>query len=96
MDLLLWHKRVKERFSENKERLWDSSFIYEGKVCRHPSRELFYTGKYLLDTKEVKINDGDIVGILKSEPNKFAKDNLTEFVRRSNYIILKCAENLHS
>lgn len=92
MDLLLWHKRIKERYRENKERLWNSSFIYENKVCLHSSGKFYYTGKYQLDTKGVEINDGDWVGILKSDPNKYKTGEITEYVFKSNYIILEHTE----
>lgn len=91
MDLLLWHKRMKEQYSDNQERLWESDFLYEGKVCLHPSGKMFYTGKYQLDTKDVTINDGDWVGILKSDDNKYKRDGITEFVRKGNYIVLERA-----
>ena len=92
MDLLLWHKRMHERYSDNHERLWDSNFIYEGRACKHPSRNIFYTGEYQLETKDVSINDGDWVGIKKVDENKHPIGDIKSFVFKSNYIILEKAE----
>lgn len=92
MDLLLWHKRMKDLYEDNSERLWDSNFVYENKVCLHPSGRFYYTGKYQLDTKDVEINDGDWVGILKSDKNKHPSGEITDYVWKSNYIILEHAE----
>lgn len=93
MDLLLWHKRIKDMYSDNHERLWDSKFIYEGKVSRHPSKNFFYTNIYQLETKDVDINEGDLVGILERTDNKFKTGTITDFVFKNNYIILEKAKN---
>ncbi len=92
MDLLLWHKRMKKKYADDHERLWDSNFIYEGRVCKHPSRNIFYTGEYQLETKDVSIDDGDWIGILKSDENKHPIGEIKRFVFKSNYIILEKAE----
>ena len=92
MDLLLWHKRMKDLYEDNRERLWDSDFIFENKVCLHPSGKFYYTGRYQLDTKDVILNDGDWVGILKSEKNRKPTGEISEFVWKSNYVILERAE----
>ena len=92
MDLLLWHKRMKDLYSENDERLWDSDFIYENKVCMHPSGRFYYSGKYQLDSKDTDLRDGDWVGILKSEKSRRPVGEITEYVWKSNYIILERAE----
>lgn len=91
MDLLLWHKRMHEKYSDNHERLWDSNFIYEGRVCKHSSRNMFYTGEYQLD-KDVSINVGDWIGILKGDVNKHPIGEIKSFVYKNNYIILEKAE----
>ena len=93
MDLLLWHKRMNEKYSDNHERLWDSNFIYEGRVCKHSSRNFFYTGAYQLETKDVSINDGDWIGILKGDENKRPIGEIKSFVYKNNYIILEKAES---
>ena len=92
MDLLLWHKRMKDLYSENDERLWDSDFIYENKVCMHPSGRFYYSGKYQLDSKDTDLRDGDWIGILKSEKSRRPVGEITEYVWKSNYIILERAE----
>lgn len=92
MDLLLWHKRMKNQFSNNHERLWNSDFIYEGKVCKHPAKNIFYTSKYQLDTKEVDIQDGDWVGILKRDDNKHPMGEITDYVYKKNYVIIEKAK----
>lgn len=93
MDLLLWHKRMNEKYSDNHERLWDSNFIYEGRVCKHPSRNFYYTGVYKLETKDVSINDGDWIGIIKGDDNKRPIGEIKSFVYKNNYIILEKAES---
>lgn len=93
MDLLLWHERMREKFSNNSVILWNSNYIYEGKVCKHPSGKFFYCGKYQIETKDINIKDGDWIGILKSEPNKYPKGNITEYVRKNNFFIINNAEN---
>lgn len=92
MDLLLWHKKMNEKYSDNHERLWDSNFIYEGRVCKHPSRNFFYTGVYQLETKDVSINDGDWIGIIKGDDNKRPIGEIKSFVYKNNYIILEKTE----
>ena len=92
MDLLLWHKRMKDLYSENDERLWDSDFIYENKVCMHPSGRFYYSGKYQLDSKDTDLRDGDWIGILKSEKSRRPVGEITEYVWKSNYIILERAK----
>lgn len=93
MDLLLWHKRMKDEYSNTKERLWDSDFIYLGKVCKHPVKNFFYTNIYQLETKDVDIHDGDLVGILKRDENRFPTGEITDFVFKNNYIILEKNKN---
>ena len=90
MDLLLWHKKMKDEYSNINERQWESDFIYIGKVCKHPVYDnFFYTDKYQLDSKDVDIQDGDLVGILKSEDKKRPNGKITDFVFKNNYIILE-------
>lgn len=93
MDLLLWHKRMKDEYSNTKERLWDSDFIYLGKVCKHPVKNFFYTNIYQLETKDVDIHDGDLVCILKRDDNRFPTGEITDFVFKNNYIILEKNKN---
>ncbi len=93
MDLLLWHKRMSGRYSNNNERLWDSNFIHEGRVCKHPSRNIYYTGKFQIETKDVIINDGDWIGILKEDENKHPIGEIKSFVYKNNYIILEKVES---
>ena len=93
MDLLLWHKRIKDLYSNNTERLWDSKYIHEGKICLHPSGKFFYTGKYQLENKDSELKDGDRVGILKSDPNRYPQGEIKEFVFKKNYEILEHSNN---
>jgi len=92
MDLLLWHKKMKDLYSENDKRLWESDFVYENRVCMHPSGRFYYSGKYQLDSKDSDLRDGDWVGILKSEKGRRPVGEITEYVWKSNYIILERAE----
>lgn len=92
MDLLLWHKQIREKYADKKERLWNSSFTYEGKARMLPNGR-FYTNKYLLDTKEVDIKDGDWVGIFESKPCTHPQGNITEFVFKTKYVILERSDN---
>ena len=70
--------RMKDLYSENDERLWDSDFIYENKVCMHPSGRFYYSGKYQLDSKDTDLRDGDWIGILKSEKSRRPVGEITE------------------
>ena len=90
MDLLLWHERMHKRFEKNTNRIWNCSFIYQGKVCLHPTGKLLYSGKYQLENKNGKLKDGDSIGVRSSVPNKNSalKPAITEFVFDTNYIIL--------
>ena len=92
MDLLLWHMRMKELYSNNQERLWDSNFKHIGIVCKHPQINILYTDKYQLESKDVDIKEGDRVGILESKENNFKTDGITDFVHKNKYIILEKVE----
>lgn len=89
MDLLLWHKKMKQLYSENNERLWDSNFIYEGEVCQHPQFKFLYAGIYQIDGKETDLKVGDRVGILKSIANNHSTDDISEYVHNNNFVILE-------
>ena len=90
MDLLLWHKDIKEKYKDNTQRLWNANFEYQGKVCMHSKwHNVFYAGKYQLENKSGILKDGDWVGIRVSGPNKNAKlSPIDKFVFETNYIIL--------
>lgn len=92
MDLLLWHKKMFDKYEKNQSRLWDSKFIYIGKARKHPSREKFSVGEYRLDTKDISINDGDMVGILGFNVIE-TQFGAIKNVYKNNYIILEKAEN---
>lgn len=90
MDLLLWHERMHNRFEKNTNRIWNCSFVYQGKVCLHPTGKLLYSGIYQLENKNGKLKDGDTIGVRSSVQNKNSalKPAITEFVFDTNYIIL--------
>ena len=89
MDLLLWHQKMRQLYSENNERLWDSNFIYEGVVCQHPQFKFLYAGKYQIDGKGTDLKAGDRVGILKSIANIHSTDDISEYVHNTNFVILE-------
>lgn len=90
MDLLLWHERMHKRFENNTNRIWNCTFVYQGKVCLHPTGKLLYSGIYQLENKNGNLKDGDTIGVRSSVPNKNSalKPAITEFVFDTNYIIL--------
>ena len=90
MDLLLWHEKTYKTYENNTNRIWSCTFIYQGKVCMHPSGKFLYTDKYRLENKSGILKDGDMVGIRVSVPDKYAKpgSQITEYVHETNYIIL--------
>lgn len=90
MDLLLWHEKMYKTYENNTNRLWTCSFVYQGKVCLHPSGKFFRLGVYQLENKSGALKDGDEVGIRNSIPNKNAalKPAITDFVFETSYIIL--------
>lgn len=91
MDLLLWHKEMKEKYGDNENRIWNATFEFMGKVRMHPKwNNVFYTGKYQLENKNGTLKDGDMVGIRKSDTNRNPglKPNITDYVFENNYIIL--------
>lgn len=91
MDLLLWHKEMKDKYNGNSNRLWTANFVFMGKVCVHPKwSNVYYTDKYQLDNTKGLLKVGDLVGIRKGGPNTNLglKPAITDYVYETNYIVL--------
>lgn len=91
MDLLLWHKEMKDIFNGNSKRLWTTNFVFMGNVSVHSKwNNVYYTDKYQLENKSGLLKVGDLVGIKKSGPNNNVglKPAITDFVYETNYIVL--------
>ena len=91
MDLLLWHKEMKDIYNSNSKRLWTANFVFMGNVSVHSKwNNVYYTDKYQLENKSGLLKVGDLVGIRKSGPNNNVglKPAITDFVYETNYIVL--------
>lgn len=91
MDLLLWHKEMKDIYNSNSKRLWTVNFVFMGNVSVHSKwNNVYYTDKYQLENKSGLLKVGDLVGIRKSGPNNNVglKPAITDFVYETNYIVL--------
>lgn len=91
MDLLLWHKEMKDIYNSNSKRLWTANFVFMGNVSVHSKwNNVYYTDKYQLENKSGLLKVGDLVGIRKSGPNNnvWLKPTITDFVYETNYIVL--------
>ena len=91
MDLLLWHKEMKDIYNSNSKRLWTANFVFMGNVSVHSKwNNVYYTDKYQLENKSGFLKVGDLVGIRKSGPNNNVglKPAITDFVYETNYIVL--------
>lgn len=91
MDLLLWHKEMKDIYNSNSKRLWTANFVFMGNVSVHSKwNNVYYTDKYQLENKSGLLKVGDLVGIRKSGPNNNVglKPDITDFVYETNYIVL--------
>ena len=88
MDLLLWYKGISDYNWEEEEQVWEGIYIFTGEVSQLQGKFTLYTGKYELQSKDTELKAGDIVGIIKSEPSRFPKGMLTEFVKKGNYKII--------
>ena len=87
MDLLLWFEKINKQYANNKQPLWKDKFIYEGKVCSNPYGGGFTSGIYELQ-KSKELKDGLTVRIYGSEPHKYQKGLITEYVTADNYRIV--------
>lgn len=93
MDLLLWHKDMKNKYNGNSNRLWTANFEFIGNVCVHPKwSNIYYTDKYQLDNNNGLLKVGDLVGIRKGggvpNNNTGLKPAITDYVKETNYIVL--------
>lgn len=93
MDLLLWHKDMKNKYNGNSNRLWTANFEFMGNVCVHPKwSNIYYTDKYQLDNNNGLLKVGDLVGIRKGggvpNNNTGLKPAITDYVKETNYIVL--------
>lgn len=90
MDLLLWYKELLEKIP-NTEGLWSGTYEATGKVCAvmNGDRLLFVVnGEYQIENNG-ELQDGSDILIIKSISNRHPFGNVTKFVFKNNYKIIK-------
>ena len=90
MDLLLWYKELIEKDLDT-EGLWSGTYEARGKVCAVMNGDrLSYivNGEYQIENNG-ELEDGSNIIIMKSNPNHHPFGNVTKFVFKSNYKIVK-------
>lgn len=90
MDLLLWYKDLLEK-NPDTEGLWSGTYEATGKVCAvmNGDRLVFVVnGEYQIENNG-GLEDGSDILIIKSNPNRHPFANVTKFVFKTNYKIIK-------